>query len=436
MNREKITWIATGALLCFLALSVPGSIAQRDSDYRFVRTLVDVYRQVDTNYVEPVNDSKLQLASINGMLATLDPYTIYVPSDEREAFDNALDGNFKGVGIRLSQIPPQTGPIEVETPIDDSPAWKAGVLPGDIILKVNGDSVVGKALEDIVPKIQGPSGSKVTLTLKRDNAKTLDISMTREEFVVPMVKGFERNPDNTWSYWADQDKKIAYIRLTQFTPDIGQEITTICQNLLKDGMKGLVFDLRFNPGGRLEEAVQLVDLFVKKGVIVSVKGRNRPEQITNAKEEGTLPDFPMAVLVNEHSASASEVMAGSLKDNKRCVVVGARTYGKGSVQEVIPLDANAGELKMTVAYWYLPNGERVQRLKDAKTWGVEPDYVVPMDDEQQAKLIESQIHSESMRVALTTPATTRSANGTTVPTTQPIDPQLDKALAVVSDKLK
>jgi len=434
MNREKITWMASGAILCFLVLKVPGSLAQRDNDYRFVRTLVDIYRQVDTNYVEPVDDKKLQVASINGMLATLDPYTMYVPNDQQEAFNDALDGNFKGVGIRLSQDP--DGQIEVVTPIDDSPAWKAGVLPGDVIVKVNGESIVGMRLEDIIPKIQGPSGSKVTLTIRRNKAQVVDISMTREEFVVPQVKGFERNPDNSWSYWADREKKIAYIRLTQFTPDIGQQITGICQNLLKEGMKGLVFDLRFNPGGRLEEAVQLIDLFVKKGVIVSVKGRNRPEQVTNAKEEGTLPDFPMAVLVNEHSASASEVMAGSLKDNKRAVVVGARTYGKGSVQEVMPLDANAGELKMTVAYWYLPNGERVQRLKDAKTWGVEPDYVVPMDDQQQAKLIESQIRSESMRVALKTPATTQSASGTTVPTTQPIDPQLEKALAVVSEKLK
>ncbi|MGN6626617.1 MAG: S41 family peptidase [Tepidisphaeraceae bacterium] len=434
MNREKITWMASGAILCFLVLEVPGSLAQRDNDYRFVRTLVDIYRQVDTNYVEPVDDKKLQVASINGMLATLDPYTMYVPNDQQEAFNDALDGNFKGVGIRLSQDP--DGQIEVVTPIDDSPAWKAGVLPGDVIVKVNGESIVGMRLEDIIPKIQGPSGSKVTLTIRRNKAQVVDISMTREEFVVPQVKGFERNPDNSWSYWADREKKIAYIRLTQFTPDIGQQITGICQNLLKEGMKGLVFDLRFNPGGRLEEAVQLIDLFVKKGVIVSVKGRNRPEQVTNAKEEGTLPDFPMAVLVNEHSASASEVMAGSLKDNKRAVVVGARTYGKGSVQEVMPLDANAGELKMTVAYWYLPNGERVQRLKDAKSWGVEPDYVVPMDDQQQAKLIESQMSSESMRVALKTPATTQSASGTTVPTTQPIDPQLEKALAVVSEKLK
>ncbi|MGC4033872.1 MAG: S41 family peptidase [Tepidisphaeraceae bacterium] len=259
--------------------------------------------------------------------------------------------------------------------------------------------------------------------------------MPRAEFNVPQIRGFERNADNSWNYLADTEKKIGYIRLKQFTPDIGKQVSDICQSLLKQGMKGLVFDLRFNPGGRLDEAEELIDLFVKEGTIVSVKGRNRPEQKVLAKAEGTLPDFPMVVLVNEHSASASEVMAGALKDNQRATVVGARTYGKGSVQEVMPLDAHSGELKITVAYWYLPSGKRVQRLKDAKEWGVEPDVVVPMDEDAQERLAISQMKSESMRVALA-PATTQSSNGTTVPTTQPIDPQLDKALEVLRDKLK
>lgn len=433
MNREKITWMASGAILAALALNVPGSLAQRDSDFKFVRTLVDIYRQVGTNYVENVDESKLQTSAINGMLATLDPYTMFVPEEQKEAFNDALDGSFKGVGIQLNQNP-DTMQIEVVTPIDDSPAWKAGVLPGDVLVKIDGQSIVGQRLEGIINKIKGPNGSKVTLGLLRDG-KPLELSMPRAEFNVPQIKGFERNADNSWNYFADTDKKIGYVRLKQFTPDIGKQVSDICQNLLKQGMKGLVFDLRFNPGGRLDEAEELIDLFVKEGTIVSVKGRNRPEQKVLAKAEGTLPDFPMVVLVNEHSASASEVMAGALKDNKRATVVGARTYGKGSVQEVMPLDAHSGELKITVAYWYLPSGKRVQRLKDAKEWGVEPDVVVPMDEDAQERLALAQLKSENMRVALA-PATTRASNGTTVPTTQPLDPQLDKALDVLRDKLK
>lgn len=436
MNREKITWMVSGAVLAALALNVPGSLAQRDSDFKFVRTLVDIYRQVGTNYVENVDEPKLQTSAINGMLATLDPYTMYVPEDNKDAFNDALDGNFKGVGIQLNQNP-ETLQIEVVTPIDDSPAWKAGILPGDILEKVDGNSIVGQRLEGIdgiISKIKGPNGSKVTLGIRRGD-KAMDFTLARAEFMVPQVKGFERNPDQSWNYFADSEKKIGYIRLKQFTPDIGKQITDICQKLLQQGMKGLVFDLRFNPGGRLEEAEQLIDLFVKDGIIVTVKGRNRPEQKSLAKADGTLPDFPMVVLVNEHSASASEVMAGSLKDNHRATVVGARTYGKGSVQEVMPLDGHSGELKITVAYWYLPSGKRVQRLKDAKEWGVEPDFVVPMDDDAQERLAIAQVKSESMRVALA-PATTRSSTGTTVPTTQPLDPQLDKALDVLRDKLK
>lgn len=432
MNRERITWLASGAIICYLALQVPGSMAQRDQDFSFVRTLVDIYRNVDTNYVEDVERKKLETAAINGMLKSLDDYTMYVPPDKQDEFNAALDGNFKGVGVRLNVN--AEGQIEVVTPIDDSPAWKAGILPGDIIVKVNGESVVGMRLEDVIPKVQGPSGTAVTLTVKRGkkDEQTLDIAMTRSEFQVPMIKGFGRHKDQTWDYWADHENKIAYIRLTQFTPDVGDRITAIMQQLLKEGLQGLVFDVRFNPGGRLEEAEQLIDLFVKEGVLVTVKGRNRPEQKKMAKAEGTLPDFPMVILSNEHSASASEVLAGALKDNHRATVVGARSYGKGSVQEVVPLDANAGELKITVAYWYLPSGKRVQRLKDATEWGVEPDFVVPMDDESQARLVTEQLNSERMFVSTTSPSSTQPASA---PTTQPIDPQLDKAVEVIRTKL-
>ncbi len=435
MNRERFAWLFCGVVLCFLALKVPGSFAQRDDDYRFVRTLVDIYRQVGVNYVEEVEESKLQQSAINGMLSALDPHTMYIPADKQEAFNDALDGSFKGVGIKLNVN--EEGQIEVITPIDDSPAWKAGVRPGDVITKVNGESITGMRLEDVIPKIQGPSGSKVTLTMRRTTGDTEDLSMERQEFFVPMVKGFDRNPDNSWDFWASKSEKIAYVRLTQFTPDCGEKMASILRELLAEGMKGFVFDLRFNPGGRLEEAKQIIDLFVKEGTIVSVKGRNRPSQTESAKPEGTLPDFPMVVLVNEHSASASEVVAGSLQDNGRATVVGARTYGKGSVQEVMPLDANAGELKITVAYWYLPSGKLVQRLKDAKEWGVEPNIDIPMDDKHQAAVVEAQFKAERMRVSTTLPATTQSTTqATTVPSTQEVtDIQMEKAIEVVREKL-
>jgi C-terminal processing protease CtpA/Prc len=221
---------------------------------------------------------------------------------------------------------------------------------------------------------------------------------------------------------------VAYVRITQFTSDTADNLRDAITPLLNGGMQGLILDLRFNPGGRLEEAKKVVDLFVSKGVIVSTRGRARPEQQFTATGAGTLPYFPMIVLVNEHSASASEIVAGSLKDNHRAVVVGTRSYGKGSVQEVIPLDSKGGELKLTVAYYYLPSGRLVHRKKDATDWGVEPNISVPMDDAAQKKMVEERYEAELFKKpiakATTSPATAPSARASGGPTTEPADMRL------------
>ena len=309
MNREKLAWTISILLIAILAFQIPHGMAQRDNDYAFVRTLVDIHRQVSTNYVENVDESKLEGAAINGMLGQLDPFTVYVPPAEQEEFDQLLEGNFKGVGIQLNQR--DDGKVEVVTPIDGSPAFKAGVQAGDLVLKVNGESIEGlKLAPDILKKVKGAVGTTVVLTVQHEGSKdAVDLKMTREEVVVPTLKGYSRKPDNTWDYYVSDEPKIAYVRLTQFTPDSFEKLKTVMTELLKGGMKGLVFDLRWNPGGRLDEAVKIVDLFVEKGVIVSTKGRNRPERIERATASGTLPKFPMVVLVNEHSASASEVVS-------------------------------------------------------------------------------------------------------------------------------
>jgi carboxyl-terminal processing protease len=426
MNREKLAWTISVLLIAILAFQIPHGMAQRDNDYSFVRTLVDIHRQVSTNYVENVDESKLETAAINGMLGTLDPYTVYVPPANQEEFDQLLEGNFKGVGIQLNQR--DDGKVEVVTPIDGSPAFKAGVQAGDIVLKVNGESLEGlKLTPDILKKVKGAIGTPVTLTVLHEGAKDpVDLTMNREEVIVPTIKGFSRKPDNTWDYFVSDDSKIAYVRLTQFTPDSFEKLKTIVTQLLKDGMQGLVFDLRWNPGGRLDEAVKIVDLFVEKGIIVSTKGRNRPERIERATSVGTLPYFPMVVLVNQHSASASEVVSGSLMDNHRALVVGTRSYGKGSVQELIPLEGSNGELKLTVAYYYLPSGRLVHRKKDATDWGVEPQINVPMDEATEKAVAQLRYDQELFRrpaVKMTTrPATTKSA------TTQPVDTQLKAAV--------
>jgi carboxyl-terminal processing protease len=436
MNRERLAWTVSVVLIALLAFQLPGSFAQRDDDYAFVRTMVDLNRRISANYVDPIDESKLRSGAIDGMLEQLDPFSVYVPPARTEEFDRMLEGSFKGVGIQLNQT--DDGRVEVVTPIDGSPAFRAGVLAGDIILKVNGESIEGLRIPEVIKKIAGPLGTEVRLTVRHVTGDEVELSMTREEVVMPTIKGFARKQDGAWDWYVSDDPKIAYIRITQFTSDTAEKLREAITPLLKDGMKGLILDLRFNPGGRLEEAVQMVDMFIDKGVIVSTKGRARPENVVTASAGDTLPKFPMIVLINEHSASASEIVAGSLKDNSRALVIGTRSYGKGSVQEVIPMEGG-GELKLTVAYYYLPSGKLVHRRKDSTDWGVNPQISVPMDTQAEIAMMRDRVEQEQFKRPIkkaSTRATTEpsvvpaATTPATQPTTQPlsIDPQLQRAV--------
>lgn len=417
MNRERIAWLLSLLLITVAAFRSPSS-AQRDNDYRFVRTLVDINRQVQANYVEDVDSEKLEKSAIDGLLNQLDPFTMYVPPAMQGDFDRMLDGTFRGVGIQLNQL--DDGTIEVVTPIEGSPALKAGVLAGDIILKVNGESIEGIRLQDVIGKVSGPIGTEVRLTVRHLSGEERELTMTRQEVVVPTVKGFTRKADNSWDWYVNPEHKIAYMRITQFTSSTFDAYKSAIDQMLKDGMKGLILDLRWNPGGQLNQAVDMIDSLLSQGTIVVTKGRNRPEQARVATAANTLPWFPMLVLVNEHSASAAEIVAGSLMDNKRAAVLGQRTYGKGSVQEVIPLGGSSGELKLTVAYYYLPSGRLVHKLKNASDWGVEPQIPVEMDDTTQREVLEARYNSERFHRA--------DEDAATQPTTQPVDVQLQRAV--------
>lgn len=434
MNREKFAWTVSVVLIALLAFQIPRTLARRDDDYVFVRTLIDIHRQVSTNYVEPINEQDLQQGAIDGMLGKLDPYSIYVPPSKQEDFDRLLEGSFKGVGIQLDQA--DNGEPEVVSPIDDSPAFKAGVLAGDRILKVNGEDIHNLRLSEVIKKIAGPIGTDVSLTVRHTSGEVVTITMTRQEIVVPTVKGYQRKADNSWDYFVIKDPKIAYLRITQFTGDTFDKLKPAMQSLLADGMKGLILDLRFNPGGRLDEAKEVVNLFVREGVIVVTKGRNRTQEITRAEPGKALPEFPMVVLINEHSASASEIVAGSLMDNKRALVIGARSYGKGSVQELIPLEDNSGELKLTVAYYYLPSGRLVHKKKNATDWGVEPQIVVPMDEDQEKHVLQEHYEQELFHRPLSKSITRPSTSPSTEPSvaaaaTRPTDPQLEAAISTM-----
>jgi len=426
MNREKMAWLVSLVLIAMLAFQLPGSLAHRDDDYSFVKMLIDIHRQIDSNYVEPIDEEKLKLGSINGMMQELDPYSIFVPAARQEEFDSLLEGSFKGVGIDLSQG--ENGDIEVVSPIPDSPALKAGVLAGDIILNVNGQDLKGKKIADVQKIIKGPVGTEVRMTVRHLDGRQAELRMTRQEIVLPTVMGYRRDEHNEWDYWVSRDPRVAYVRITQFTNDTFTELRKALNKALAGEMQGLILDLRFNPGGRLDQARQVVNLFVRDGVIVVTRGLHRAEEISRASADQALPkDFPMIVLVNEHSASAAEIVAGSLKDNKRALIVGTRTYGKGSVQEVIPMEEDEGELKLTVAYYYLPSGRLVHRKKGATDWGVDPQISVPMTEQAETRVLQDQGEQEFFHKAL--PPTTRPATG---PATEPVvDLQLQEAVSTM-----
>ena len=417
MNREKLAWSASAALLALLAFQIPGTLAQRDDDYAFVRTLVDIHRRVADNYVDAVDEQKLNVGAIDGMLDQLDPYSVFVPPDREDDFDRMLSGNFKGVGVRLDQHP--DGTFEIVTPVDGSPAASSGLEPGDILLAVDGRVLENVRLIDLIKMVGGPLGTKVTLTVRHPEGGQASYTLTRAEVHTPTVKGYRRNADNSWDYSVCDNPKIGYVRLTQFTGASYDEMRGALEPLLAGGMRGLILDLRFNPGGELEQAERIINMLIPKGrTILTTRGRARPEHRDVSDGQGLLPSFPMIVLVNEHSASAAEIVSGSLMDNGRAVVLGQRSYGKGSVQEVIPLDEQGGELKLTVAYYYLPSGRLVHRRKDATDWGVQPQITVPMDAAAEERVLKQQDEAEVFRRPPAKAVTRPSSAG---PSTQPSD---------------
>jgi len=429
MSRERVAWLVSVVLLAVLAFQLPGTFAQRDDEYAWVRTIVEIHREIFDNYVDQVDDAQLKQKAIDGMLGALDdPYTVYVPPAHQEEFDKELGGSFSGVGISLREIDKK---MVVTSPVEGGPADLAGIDGGDIITKVDGTPITGMEIDNVVKLVSGPVGSAVTLTIDREG-KSIDFTLHRQEINLPTVDGYDRGPDQAWRYFVSENPKIAYIRITQFDENTFDELKDVLLGkdshggLIAQGMQGLIMDLRFNPGGQLDQAINVVNLFISKGVIVKTVGRSSPEQIEKARPDAiTAPYFPMTILVNDRSASAAEIVSGSLKDNNRALIIGQRTFGKGSVQRVIQLGQDDGTLKMTIAHWYLPSGRLVSRKKDSKDWGVEPQIIVPVDEKTEDDIEGLQERQEAIRFH---PSSTMPS---TQPTTEPTDPQFQQALTTM-----
>ncbi|HEX6986192.1 MAG TPA: S41 family peptidase, partial [Planctomycetaceae bacterium] len=364
----------------------PGTLPE-DQYYDLFREFVDAFEQVDRNYVKEVDRKELMRAAIQGMLFELDPYSSYIPPDDLADFTQGIEQEFGGVGIQV-QLHPETRRLTVVTPLPGTPAYRAGVLAGDVIMEIEGESTEGFTIEDAVQKLKGKPGEKVRIGVLHKGSESVEqIELVREVIQVATVLGDRYNEDGTWDFIVDDENKIGYVRLTHFSRRSAEELRDAVERLKKDGMKGLVLDLRFNPGGLLSEAIEVCDLFLEEGTIVSTKGRNVPERTWEAHKPGTYSDFPIAVLVNRYSASASEIVSACLQDHGRAVVVGERTWGKGSVQNVIDIGSGASALKLTTASYLRPSGKNIHRFPDsAETdeWGVKPDemFDVKFSDEE------------------------------------------------------
>lgn len=364
MNKKILLFTASfltavlSAGTSFAAEKTSSSGQENADTYEMLNLFGEVMERTKMSYVEDVSDKKLIESAINGMLVSLDPHSSYLDAQSFKYMNEQTKGKFGGLGIEVTM---ENGVVKVVSPIDDTPASKAGLKPGDYITHIDGEQVIGMSLNDAVDKMRGKVGSTVKLTVRRINEKPLEFKLKREEIKIQSVKSGVKGGD------------VAYIRITSFTEDTDkmvEKVLTKAQKEHKGNLKGLVLDVRNNPGGLLDQAVNVSDLFLDKGEIVSTRSKNVEDTVKYSAKAGDIAqNLPIVVLVNDGSASASEIVAGALQDHKRAVILGEKTFGKGSVQTVIPL-GQYGAMRITTARYYTPSGRSIQAT------GIVPDVVV------------------------------------------------------------
>jgi len=371
-------------------------------------------------------------------LASLDPYTTLVWPWQVKDFQKNMTQQFIGIGVEISKA---TGKLKVVSLLPDTPAYTSGLDAEDEILAVNGESTEEMTIVCAVSKITGPKGTKVMLTIRHaQSEKVEDIRIVRDLIVVPPLRGWQRADDGQWRYMMDRENGIGYIRVTGFTDTTVPDMQTILDRLEKEGLRGLIIDLRFNSGGYLVSAAKMVDMFVEEGMIVRSQPRFGFATRENASKEGTRPNYPLVVLINGQSASASEIVAGALQDPKfkRATLVGARTYGKGSVQVVTPYTGCDSQLKYTMAYYHLPSGQRVMNRYEMerqgrKDWGIAPDVEVDLTIGEMRKMMEVQRANEVLAKADHDPSNPLKRHS--LNDTLEADKQLAVALLVLKSKM-
>ncbi|MEQ1545196.1 S41 family peptidase [Methyloglobulus sp.] len=370
MLKKKSLFILSLGVMLGVFMGICGSVvAEKDKNdvalenealpFEDLRTFTEIFGRIKRDYVEPVSDKKLLEDAIRGMLSGLDPHSAYLISEEYQELKEGTTGQFGGLGIEVTM---ENGFIKVVSPIDDTPAQKAGIKTGDLIVRLNDEPVKGMSLADAVKKMRGEPGSKIQLTVVREGAEApLKLTLLRAVIKVQSVKS------------RLLEKNYGYLRISSFQSGTGESLKEALANMKKENagnLKGLVLDLRNNPGGVLNAAVDVSDAFLKSGLIVYTEGRiENSEMRFNAAPDDLIEGAPMVVLINAGSASASEIVAGALQDQKRAVIMGEKSFGKGSVQTILPT-SNGAAVKLTTARYYTPSGRSIQAE------GIEPDIAL------------------------------------------------------------
>ena len=387
IRRFLKTSLSLLAVTAVIATASPGTSAEKDKEkdrsetYKLLELFGDVFERVRSDYVEQVSDEALIEAAVRGMLADLDPHSAFLNSKNFRDMQVQTKGEFGGLGIEVTM---ENGYVKVVSPIDDTPAFRAGIKAGDLITHLNGEHVQGLTLPQAVDKMRGPINSDITLTLRRET-KSFDVTLTRDKIRIQSVRS--RTEGN-----------VGYVRITSFSEQTEKGLNEAVGKIkteVGDKLVGYVLDLRNNPGGLLDQAVQVADAFLEKGEIVSTRGRIQENaQRFHATPGDVTGGMPVVVLINGGSASASEIVAGALQDHRRAVVLGTKSFGKGSVQTIIPLGRN-GAIKLTTQRYYTPSGTSIQ----AK--GIDPDIAVEQAKiEPLAGLTGRERHEADLRGAL------------------------------------
>lgn len=370
--KSKAIFLSLGMIIGWAMNPMLSYSSQR---YDALRLFSRVFNLIEGNYVDPVDEQKLIVGSVRGLLGGLDPYSAYLAKEDFKDFQSETLGRFGGLGIEVSM---EDGFLKIISPIEDSPAEKAGIKAGDRIITIDGEIIKGLDIVEASKKLRGKIGTTINLSVKRDGkSQLLNFKIKRAKITIRSVKGKV----------LDKEKGIHYIRVTSFLERTGKDFAKYIEKKLKDNKdSSFIIDLRGNPGGLLKQAVDMVDLFVSNGDIVSTIGRNKEQKnVLHATKQTTLrEDLNLVILIDGNSASASEIFAAAMKDHGKATLMGTKTYGKGSVQSVIPLESGDG-VKLTIARYYSPKGKTIDKI------GVEPNLVLK---EQKEKFKIDKIHKD------------------------------------------